>query len=230
MTDVETSVVLPTRNEADSIADVVAGCRAHTPDATEILVVDDGSQDRTAERASRAGATVIRIATSRGKGHAVKTGLQAARGSVVVLMDADGQDDPADIPRLLEALGPGVAMVIGSRFAGTFEPGSITSLHWWGNRGLTALVNALYGTSLSDTQAGFKCIRRRWIRLDELRSDGYDIEVELLLNVLVRGGAIEEVPVKRKRRDHGASGLRTVRDGVRILGRILDGYRRHRIA
>ena len=82
---------------------------------------------------------MLRLPANGGKGSAVRRGLSEARGEVIVLIDGDGQDDPAEIPRLLEALRPGVDLVVGSRFIGRFEPGAITPVNHWGNRFLTSL-------------------------------------------------------------------------------------------
>lgn len=215
------SVVLAAFNEEATIDAVARGCRKHTPDLLELIVVDDGSTDETAIRAERAGAKVIRMPENRGKGTAIRKGLERATGDVLLFMDADGQDDPADIPRLLAALEPGVAMVVGSRFLGRFETGAITPLNKAGNRFLTRIVNALFSSTLTDTQAGFRCVRRSALESLRLGARRYDIEVDVLLGVLRCGGRIVEVPVRRDARRHGRSQLGSFRDGARILGRIV---------
>ncbi|MEM6294399.1 MAG: glycosyltransferase family 2 protein [Myxococcota bacterium] len=211
------SIVLAAYEEAASIADVVGGCLGY---GTEVLVVDDGSSDETAARAADAGARVISLSRNRGKGVALRRGALEARGDVLVFLDADGQDDPADIPALLRALTESVDLVVGSRFLGHFETDAITQLHAWGNRALTELVNALFGARLSDTQAGFRAIRRARFLDCDLGARGFDVEVDVLLDILRRGGRVVEVPVTRRARAHGRSHLRTVQDGARILLRI----------
>ena len=140
---------------------------------------------------------------------------------MLVFLDADGQDDPAETGLLLDALVPGVDMVVGSRFLGHFERGSITPLNRAGNRFLTAALNALFGTRFTDTQAGFKAVRSQALRGVELRSDRFDIEVELLLRVVEGGGRVVEIPVRRAPRAHGSSRLQSFRDGGRILARMV---------
>jgi len=215
------TVLLPAHDEAGAIGDVVRRCVRTVEGQGEVLVVDDGSRDGTAKEAFAAGARVVRLPDNRGKGAAVRRGLAEARGEVIVLLDADGQDPPEEIPRLLEALSPDVDLVIGSRFRGRFEPGSVRAVDHAGNRALTAVVNALFRTRLTDTQAGFKAARRQTLLDADLEASTYDIEVEMLLAVLRDGGRAVEVPVTRLPRRGGRSKLRAVRDGSRILARIL---------
>ncbi len=215
-------VVIPAYNEAPTIARVVAGCRAH---ADAVLVVDDGSRDATSAEAERAGARVHRLARNRGKGWALREGIElAADADVLVFIDADGQDDPDEIPLLLRALAPGVDMVIGSRFIGTFEPGAITMINRLGSHALCGVLNALFRTRVTDPFAGFRAIRRAALERCSIRAERYDIEVDVLLALLQvpGGGRVVEIPVRRSPREHGASGLDSVVDGTRILCRILD--------
>src|SRR5262249_54723469 len=142
---VRVSVVLAAHDESRAIASVVRGSARSTPDLAEVLVVDDGSTDGTADLAREAGARVGRLEANQGKGCALRRGIAEATGDVLVFLDADGQDDPAEIPLLLEALRDDVAMVIGSRFLGRFGPGAITPVNRAGNRFLTVVLNALFG-------------------------------------------------------------------------------------
>lgn len=216
------SIVLAAYNEASTIADVVVGCERSTPRHAETIVVDDGSTDATAHFAEQAGARVLRFPQNRGKGHAIRHGIEHAKGELLLFLDADGQDDPTDIPILLDALVPGVDMVVGSRFLGRFEPGAITPINRAGNQLLTAVVNTLFGVHLTDTQAGFRCVRRSMVERCTLSAARYDIEVDLLLGVLRRGGRVVEAPVRRDMRRHGSSQLDSLRDGTRILLKILS--------
>jgi glycosyltransferase involved in cell wall biosynthesis len=215
------SVILAAYNEAGTIERIVRGCFDHTPPGSEVIVVDDGSLDDTAALAERAGATVHHLPKNRGKGVAIRHGIERAKGDIFLFLDADGQDDPAEIPLLLGALGPDVDMVVGSRFLGRFEQGAITPLNRAGNRLLTEVVNVLFRARLTDTQAGFRVVRRAMAERAGLSADRYDIEVDLLLSVLRSGGRVIEVPVWRGPRRFGESGLRSFRDGTRILARIV---------
>lgn len=213
-----TTAILAALDEAPTIGDVVQRCLAHVD---EVVVVDDGSRDGTAERAARAGARTLRNAQNLGKGASLRRAAVEARGDVLVTLDADGQDDPADIPALLAAIDTGADLVIGSRFRGAFQPGSITPVNRIGNLALTAALNLLHGARLSDTQAGFRAIcRALWQRLP-LRAAGYEVETEVLVRALQAGARVVEVPVTRRPREHGRSALHGLRDGSRILACML---------
>jgi glycosyltransferase involved in cell wall biosynthesis len=220
------SVVLAAYNEAPTVAAVVRGALSIEPSPREVIVVDDGSIDETARLAEEAGARVLRLPKNQGKGAALRRGIEIAEGEILVFLDADGQDDPAEIPRLLDALRPGVDLVIGSRFLGEFDEGAITPVNLFGTRFLTAVLNALFGARVTDCLAGFRAARRSALRRFPLRARRYDIEVDLLIGVLRTGGRVVEVPVRRMARRSGASGLHAVRDGTRILLRMLQ----HRVA
>lgn len=217
------SFVIAAYNESKTIGRVVKGVRAHTAGLIEVIVVDDGSTDGTAAAAGEAGARVVPLPNNRGKGEALRAGIQEAVGDVLMFIDADEQDDPAEIPRLLEALEPDVAMVIGSRFLGVFQDGAVTPLHQAGNRLLTHAFNLLYGTNLTDAQAGFRAIRREALRIQALKAVRYEIEADLNLQVALGSGRIVEVPVTRFPRPHGRSGFRSFYDGSRILARMVSG-------
>ncbi len=211
------SCLVPAYNEAGSVAGVVRGLLAHVPGVLEVVVVDDGSTDDTAKVACAAGARVVRLARNQGKGAAVREGLRAVRGAIVLMMDADGQDDPAEAARLIEALTPGVDMVIGSRFLGVFRDGAVTRLHYVGNRLLTAAFNLLYGQRVTDAQAGFRAFWRDALDPDQMDSVRYEVEADINTLIVLRGGRIVEVPVSRDRRRQGRSGFRSFYDGARIL-------------
>lgn len=217
------SVVIAAFNESATIADVVRGVLAALPDPHEVLVVDDGSTDETALVAREAGARVVTLPVNRGKGEALRTGIGEAVGDLLLFIDADGQDDPSEIPRLLEGLDGDTAMVIGSRFRGRLLDGAITVVNRAGNQFLTFAFNVLHGSHLTDTQAGFRLVRRDALDLPRLRARRYEIETELTLHVLRRGGQVKEVPVTRSRRDHGASGFFRPYDGLRILWCMIIG-------
>ncbi len=210
-----TTAIIAALDEGAAIGAVVRGCLQHGVD--DVIVVDDGSTDDTTARATAAGATVLQHATNRGKGAALRLAAAHAQGEVLVTLDGDGQDDPADIPVLLAAIERGADMVIGSRFRGTLLPGAITPLHRLGNLALTRTFNLLYGERLTDTQAGMRAIRHPLWRRLVLRANRYEVETEVLVRALGAGATVVEVPVTRAPRAHGRSALHGLRDGSRIL-------------
>jgi glycosyltransferase involved in cell wall biosynthesis len=148
------SVVIPARNEGKSIGQVVRNVIQHCPEA-EVVVVDDASTDDTFDVAEQAGARVVRRPYSIGNGAGVKTGVRVARGDVVVVLDADGQHNPADIPRLLDHIGP-YDMVIGTRD----RVGQQNALRWLGNSTLNWLGSYVAGMPMEDLTSGFRAMRR----------------------------------------------------------------------
>ncbi len=219
----QVSLVIPAHDEVATIAQVIAAARAAVPSLGQVLVVDDGSSDGTAEAARGVADDVLVLRENRGKGEALRAGVAAATCPILAFIDADGQDDPGELPDLLDALTDDVAMVIGSRFIGTLEDGAITFKNHLGNRLLTGCFNVLYSSRITDTQAGFRVVRREALAVEELRAVRYEIETELTLHVLNRGGRVLEVPVTRSARGRGASGFATARDGLRILRRMVRG-------
>ena len=201
--------------------EVVRSSEAAIPGA-EVIVIDDGSTDGRSEAAARAGARVIRLDPNQGKGAALRRGIQAATGEILVFIDGDGQDSPFEIPLLVGAFEPDVDLVLGSRFLGNFRPGAITRMNLAGTRFITFLVNKMFGCRVTDPLAGFRAVRRSILERVELRAQGYDIEVDLLLRVLRAGGRVVEVPASRSPRPFGTSDLSSFTDGVRIARRILQ--------
>jgi glycosyltransferase involved in cell wall biosynthesis len=215
------SIVIPAHNERPTINRVVHASVDAIPGA-EVIVVDDGSTDNTHKAAARAGARVIRLDPNQGKGAALRRGIQAASGEILVFIDGDGQDSPSEIPLLIGAFEPDVDLVLGSRFLGNFRPGAITRLNLAGTQFITFLVNHMYGCRVSDPLAGFRAVRRSIFERIELKAQGYDIEVDLLLRVLRAGGRVVEVPASRSPRPFGTSDLSSFRDGIRIARRIFQ--------
>jgi glycosyltransferase involved in cell wall biosynthesis len=204
------SVVIPAFNEEEGIADVVSRLKAAGP-WSEVLVVDDGSSDRTAERAAAAGARVVRHPYNKGNGAAVKTGIREARSEVVLLMDADGQHDPADAARVAGAIGVH-DMAIGARRAS-----DQTLVRAAGNAAFTSLASWLTGRPIPDLTSGFRAARREML-LDviHLLPNGFSYPTTSCLAFLKAGRNVTFVPVTARARV-GTSKIRVMRDGVRFV-------------
>jgi hypothetical protein len=217
--DILVSVVIPTLNEAENLPHVFG----RLPDGLhEVIVVDGHSTDGTAEvaRTLRADVRILRQ-TGRGKGDALACGFSACTGDIIVMLDADGSTDAAEIPRFVAALCSGADFVKGSRFAQGGDSADITRFRRVGNRGLNMIVNALYGTKYTDLCYGFNAF---WTRcLPYLRVDCSGFEVETLINVRVAkaGLVIHEVPSFERIRLYGQSNLDPLRDGSRVLRTIV---------
>ncbi|MFI7601574.1 glycosyltransferase family 2 protein [Actinoplanes sp. NPDC049681] len=227
---VQVSVVIPALNEARNLPHVLNRIPA---DVFEIIVVDGGSVDDTvaAARRTRPGITVIRQARS-GKGNALATGFAVCRGDYVVMIDADGSMDPGEIGRFVAALEAGADYVKGSRFLAAGGSTDLTVLRRLGNRALTVLLNALYGTRCSDLCYGYNACRRCCIPAFRLPDpadptrpsrlgDGFEIETLLTLRIVRSGLSVREVPSFESRRLSGRSNLHTFRDGSRVLAVIV---------
>ena len=204
------SVVIPAFNEAAAIGEVVRRVVARRAWA-EVLVVDDGSRDETGVRAEEAGARVVRHPYNKGNGAAVKTGIRAARGEVVLLMDADGQHDPDDMETLVSGVGL-FDMVIGARAAR--DQALVRAL---GNAVFQALASWLTGRPIPDLTSGFRAAKReRLLEILHLLPNGFSYPTTSCLAFLKAGHNVTFVPVQARPRV-GRSKIRLLRDGVRFL-------------
>jgi glycosyltransferase involved in cell wall biosynthesis len=216
---VEVSVVIPTLNEADNLPYVLA----RLPQGLhEVLIVDGRSTDETVAIARRLRPDVrVLMQTGRGKGNALAAGFRACTGDIVVTLDADGSTDPAEIPRFVAALCAGADFVKGSRFAQGGASSDITPTRRWGNHALNVLVNALYRTSFTDLCYGYNAFWAACLPFMRVDCDGFEVETLVNVRVAKAGLIIHEVPSFEHDRLSGASNLRAVRDGTRVLRTIV---------
>lgn len=214
--------VIPALNEAPAIARVVAGLLTQ-PGVTfaRVIVVDNGSTDGTGPLAAAAGATVVRE-ERRGYGRACLAGVRAAtEADIVVLLDGDAADDPADLPALLAPLLAGRAdLVVGSRTLGVRSPGSMSPQQIWGNRLAAWLARRLYGVAVTDL-GPLRAIRRDRLLALEMRELTYGWSVEMLVKAARAGYRYAEVPVRYERRVGVSKVGGTLTGSLRAGGRIL---------
>ena len=221
---IELSVVLPCLDEEATVGVCVEKATQRILAmglSGEVIVVDNGSTDSSAERATAAGARVV-SEPRRGYGRALHKGLQSASGQVVVLADCDGAHDFDDMPSLLRPLANGADLVVGSRTKGHVDPGAIPWLHrYLGGPALTHFLNLLHRTRVSDAHCGMRSLRRDALDRMSLRSSGMEFASEMIIEAASLGLVIEEVPVHTARRAGGEPKLRTWRDGWRHLSLIV---------
>ena len=222
------SVVIPALNEERSIADVVRRVLRVIPNA-EVLVVDDGSEDETAVRAEEAGAQVLRRPYTIGNGAAVKAGVQAAKGSVVVLLDGDGQHPPEEIPRLIKGIGK-FDMVVAART----NSAPVSRFRRFGNRGLILLANYLAQTSIPDLTSGFRVVKRKaLLGVLHLLPNKFSYPTTITLAFLKSGNPVTWVPMDNIiSRATGTSKISPFRDGlsfIHIMLRIIMLFNPQRI-
>ena len=214
------SVIVPIYNERNTVAEVVRRMRAvDLPVEREILLVDDGSTDGTRDVLHQLSDSTVRVLMhphNRGKGAAIRSGLEQVSGDLVLIQDADLEYDPEDWPRLLAPVLRGRAEVVyGSRFTG--ERRNMLFLHWVGNRFLSLVTNVLYNTTLSDMETCYKLFDRRVLDGITLRADRFDFEPEVTAKILRRGIRIYEVPISYVGREFDEGKKITWRDGLVAL-------------
>jgi glycosyltransferase involved in cell wall biosynthesis len=194
----ELSVIIPVYNESNTILEIIHRVQ-RTGLANEIVVVDDGSTDGTRERLTAIeaapGIRIILHDRNQGKGAAVRTGIQSARGNVLLIQDADLEYDPREYPNLLKPIEEGIADVVyGSRFLGAPRR---PILYWnmVANKILTFLTNILYNNILSDMETGYKVFRRHVVEGMPLHARGFEFEPEFTAKILKRKIRLFEVPI-----------------------------------
>lgn len=206
-----TSIVIPAFNEEPAVGPLVAALRAGG-NWREIIVVDDGSSDATAERAREAGATVVRHPYNKGNGAAVKTGIRHASGEFVLIVDGDGQHRAADAVRLVSRLGE-YDLVIGARSSGT----QATRMRLLGNAALNRLAGYLTGRRILDLTSGFRGARRSQLReFLHLLPNGFSTPTTTTLAFIKAGYNVCFEPIEAAARV-GSSKIRLAKDGVRFL-------------
>ena len=206
------SIIIPSKNEAESLRILLPALKQACPQA-EVLVIDDGSTDLTADVCRSFAIRNISLPYSLGNGAAVKHGARIARGEVLVFMDADGQHDPMDIPRLLGKLSEGFDMVVGARTGN-----SHAGLHRaTANRFYNRLASWMTGQRILDLTSGFRAVQAdKFRRFLYLLPNGFSYPTTITMSFFRAGYLVAYVPIIAARR-HGRSHIRLLRDGVRFL-------------
>ncbi|UCD85215.1 MAG: glycosyltransferase family 2 protein, partial [Deltaproteobacteria bacterium] len=206
------SIIIPAYNEEEIIGEVVGGIKKIMEGDYEILVVDDGSVDRTEEVAEKAGARVIKHPYNIGNGAAVKTGIRAAKGEILVTMDGDGQHSPEDIPKLLQDIGK-YDMVVGAR-----SKDSETKVHRnFANKIYNLFATYVAGGKIHDLTSGFRAVKTHIAkRFVYLLPNTFSYPSTITLSLIRAGYSVKYEPIRVRSRT-GKSKIRLFSDGLRFF-------------
>ena len=229
------SILIPVFNEQGNIKNLITKIKKKLDSEDEIIIIDDGSTDKTHTEAQEQECKVLKHDKNLGKGAAMRTGIKNAKGQLIIFMGGDGQDDPEEIDLLINGVIEGYDYVIGSRFVKDnnskerYSNKAILPINKIGNKSLTFLINILFGQSITDSQSEFKCFNADKLKELNLESNRYEIETELLIKSFRNKLKIKEVPVHRYERIHGKSYLFDVPFGrfifgLKVLKTIIKGY------
>ena len=216
----EVTLVIPVKNEGETIRSVLA---ASLPHVSKIVVVDGHSTDATRSIAEQMGAIVL-MDEGRGKGNAIRMAIAQAPGDILVFMDGDGSHEPADIPRMVAPILEGRAdFVLASRMTGGSDElhGTFNNfIRMIGGAFISLCINWRWGSSITDALNGFRAVRKEFARGLGLLADDFDIEHEMILKALKKGGRLVEVPSHEYQRKGGSSKLPTFRRAHKFFWRL----------
>ena len=222
------SIVIPAKNEALNLPHVFA---AFDPEGYEVILVDGNSRDDTVAVAQELCPDILVVGqTRKGKGNALACGFAVAQGDFIVMLDADGSTDPAEIPRFVDALKQGADFAKGSRFMPGAGSSDISRLRQLGNYFLNKIVNLIYGTRYTDLCYGYNAFRRECLSVMDLEvgdestdpgamrwGDGFEVETLINVRIAKAGLVVAEVPSFEHSRHFGSSNLNAFSDGIRVL-------------
>lgn len=209
----QVSIVIPAKNEEQGLAKTLPRLTELYPDA-EIIVVDDGSTDATAEVCREAGVRVLSQPYSKGNGAAIKTGARAAHGDVIVFMDGDGQHDPEDIARLLAELESGYDLVVGAR---TSKSDQASIARWGANTFYNRFASWMVNREIPDLTSGFRAVnRKKFLSFLYLLPNGFSYPTTSTMAFFRAGFSVGFVPISVTQR-LGKSHINHIRDGVRFF-------------
>lgn len=214
------SIVIPVFNEEHTLGKVIQNVKKTMERmglSFEVLVVDDCSTDNSLDISLKSNVRVLRITEHRGKGYALRAGFRRVKGEIIVTIDSDGSHSPEELPKLVEPIINGEAdFVIGSRF---MDKNNIfqNKFNKFGVQLLNILVRVLTGKGVSDSQSGYRAFKSAMLKSVNLKSNGYEIESEMLVKAFRMGVRTKEVPIKFTQRTHGKSKLDPLKDGIKIF-------------
>lgn len=211
--DITISIILPARNEADNLRDLLPSLIQVQPHA-EIIIVDDGSEDHTAAVCAQFPVKIISHPYPKGNGAAIKSGARAASGNVLIFMDADGQHKPEDIPTLMDKFVEGFDMVIGAR-GGNSQAGLHRSL---ANDLFSRFATWMVQQPVADLTSGFRVVKAdKFRKFLYLLPNGFSYPTTITMSFFRAGFSVAYVPIHTPKRASGKSHIQPIRDGVRFL-------------
>lgn len=221
------SIIIPTKNEVESISSVVKGVRRIIGNKGEIVVIDEHSSDGTIEKAELVDRNLkIFQREGNGKGMAIKKAVEVFKGDIFLTIDSDATYDPNDIKTILmPIISEKVDVVIGSRFMGNREKNSINLLNLIGNKIINLIISLLYRSRITDCLSGLRALKAEVVRSLNLTAKGFEIEAELTTKCLEKGYNCVEVPINYYRRKNNTkSKLKPCSDGFCIMRKILGAF------
>jgi glycosyltransferase involved in cell wall biosynthesis len=221
------SVVIPVYNEELTIGNIIDRVKLvvhETGLKSEIIVVDDRSYDRSLEIAKKHNIKLYTLKEHLGKGYALRAGFAKAKGDIIVTIDSDGSHRPEELPEILVPVQQDQAdLVIGSRYL-NHKRVTARWLNAFGVRIFNYFIQMLTGVAITDSQSGYRAMKREVLKSQKPKSGGYEIESEMLVKTAKKGFRIAEVPISFEQRTYGRSGVDPMVDGFKILLSIASAY------
>ena len=221
------SIIIPVYNEELTLGNVIDRVKKvmqQTGLKHEIIVVDDCSYDKSLETAKKHSAKIYTLKEHLGKGYALRAGFAKAKGDIIITIDSDGSHRPEELPRVLAPILQDKAdLVIGSRYLNQKNVAS-RKLNAFGVQIFNFLIHLLTGVAITDSQSGYRAMKREVLKNQKLKSGGYEIESEMLVKTAKEGFRVAEVPISFEQRTYGRSGVDPMVDGSKILLSIILAY------
>jgi glycosyltransferase involved in cell wall biosynthesis len=221
------SIIIPVYNEELTIGNIIDRVKAVAQQAglrNEIIVIDDRSYDKSLEVAKAHGAKLYTLKQHLGKGYALRAGFAKAKGNIIVTIDSDGSHRPEELPEVLAPVQQDQAdLVIGSRYL-NHKQVATRRLNAFGVRIFNYFIQMLTGVAITDSQSGYRAMKREVLKSQKPKSGGYEIESEMLVKTAKKKFRVTEVPISFEQRTYGRSGVDPMIDGFKILISIISAY------
>jgi glycosyltransferase involved in cell wall biosynthesis len=221
------SIIIPVYNEELTVGNIIDRVKTVMQQAglkNEIIVVDDCSYDKSLEVAKKRSAKIYTLKQHLGKGYALRAGFSKAKGDIIVTIDSDGSHRPEELPRVLAPILQDKAdLVIGSRYLNQKNVAA-RKLNAFGVKLFNYFIQLLTGVAVTDSQSGYRAMKREVLKNQNLKSGEYEIESEMLVKTAKKNFRIIEVPISFEQRTYGRSGVDPIVDGFKILLSIILAY------